>query len=132
MRSLAARAAGDRGSGTLLVALGCALLAMVAAAGLVLAGVLVGRTRVAAAADLGSLAAASAALESEGAACARAREIVRANGAVLLSCRIDGVQARVEVMSPAPAAVAWLTAGRRAQLRARAHAELVPRGDPPG
>jgi len=116
----------DRGSGTLLVALGCVLVTTVAAAAWVLGSVLVARTRVAAAADLGSLAAASAALEPETVACARAEEIVRANGAALVTCRIEGAQARIEVVGEAPAAVAWLTGRPGAQLRARAHAALVP------
>jgi secretion/DNA translocation related TadE-like protein len=125
--SPARRGCGDeRGSATLLVALGCMIVAMVAAGGLVLGSVLVVRTRVAAAADLGSLAAASAVLEPDGIACARAREIVRANGAALARCSIEGAQVRVEVVGRAPAAVAWLTGGRTAQLRARAHAALVP------
>jgi secretion/DNA translocation related TadE-like protein len=116
----------DRGSGTLLVALGCVVVTMVATAGMVLASVLVVRTRVAAAADLGALAAASAILQSEASACARARVIVQGNGAALRTCRVDGAQARIEVVGQAPAAVTMLTGGRTAWVHARAHAELLP------
>jgi secretion/DNA translocation related TadE-like protein len=114
----------ERGAGTLLVALGCVVASLVAQAGLVLASVLVVRTRVAAAADLGALAAASAVLESEAVACARAAEIVRANAATMVACQVEGVRARVEVVSPAPAVVAWVTGGRTAHVRGRAQAEL--------
>lgn len=124
-----ARCAGESGSGSLLVALGCVLLAVVAAAAAALGSVLVVRTQVAAAADLGSIAAASASVTSAGDACARARSVVRANGAVLSSCQVTGAGARVEVVATAPPAVAWLTGGRTAHLRARAHAELVPPED---
>jgi secretion/DNA translocation related TadE-like protein len=134
-RRLAVRMGGPRGrvrwaeqggSGTLLVVLGVVLLTVLAAAGAALGSVLVARTRLAAAADLGALAAASAALEPEVVACARAGAVVRANAARMRSCRILGAHAWVEVAVDAPPSVAALTGGRSAQLVARGHAELVP------
>ena len=115
----------EAGSGTLLVLIGCVLMAVVASAAAVLSSVLVTRTRVAAAADLGALAVASAALEPESVACSRARSVVRANGAQMLVCRVSGVEAWVEVRAPAPPVVARLTGGRTAYVSARAHSELV-------
>lgn len=85
------------------------------AAGLVLvagglAGAAAGAAHIAshqaqAAADLGALAGAARATEGPGAACARAAELVSANGARLTRCRLDGfdLTVTVEVM-PAPAA----------------------------
>ena len=116
----------EGGSGTLLVVVGVVLLAVVAAAAAVLGSVLVTRTRLAAAADLGALAAAAASLEPEPVACARAGTVVRANAARMRSCRIIGAHAWVEVEVDAPPSVAALTGGRSAELIARGHAELVP------
>jgi secretion/DNA translocation related TadE-like protein len=120
----------DLGSGSLLVAWGCVLTVLVALAGCVLSSAFVVRTRVAAAADLGALAAASAALEQNSIACNRAGAIVRANGATMVACRVEGTRAMVEVMSPAPSAVAWVTGGRAVHISGRAQAELVALEDP--
>lgn len=119
----------DRGSGSVLVALGSVLVALVALGGMVLVSVLEVRARVAAAADLGALAGASAALEQQALACARARAVVQANGATMVACRVEGARARIEVMSPAPPAVVWMTGGRALHVRGRAQAELLAPGD---
>jgi secretion/DNA translocation related TadE-like protein len=85
------RACGDDGV-VAVVAVALSLLLVAAlGAGSVVADVLAARQRAAAAADLGALAAAPAAAWSERSACAAAESVVRANGAVLLECRIrDG------------------------------------------
>jgi secretion/DNA translocation related TadE-like protein len=97
------------------------------AAGLVLvaggmAGATVGAAHVAShrartAADLGALAGAARAIEGSDAACARAAELVAANGARLTHCRLDGLDLTVTVeVTPAPAA----GIGRAATATARA------------
>ncbi len=53
------------------------------------------RHRAEAAADLGAIAAASAALRGQPGACAQAGEVVRANGAKLTGCRLVGADALV-------------------------------------
>ena len=118
----------EQGSATLLAALWILVLVLVAAAGIVLATALAARTRVDTAADLGALAGASAVLEGPQAACARARRVVSANGASLVSCVVQGAQVRVEVTARAPRPATWLLPGRAAPLRARAHAELTAAG----
>jgi secretion/DNA translocation related TadE-like protein len=49
------------------------------------------RHRARVAADLGALAGAARTIEGAAVACARARQIVVANGAALLECRLDGL-----------------------------------------
>lgn len=67
------------------------LLVVVLGAGSVVADVLAARQRAAAAADLGALAAAPAAVWSQRSACAAAESVVRANAAIVRECRIrDG------------------------------------------
>jgi secretion/DNA translocation related TadE-like protein len=114
-----------RGSASLLVATWVVVLGMLAAAAAVLSSVLAVRERAAAAADLGALAGASAALDGAETACARAADIVVRNGARLVDCDLRGASVRVVVESPPPSAVALLAHGRIAGIRARAHAELT-------
>lgn len=92
-----ARLCGDSGSSTVL-ALGFVVL-LLATGGLVatLTAVVVSRHQAEAAADLAALAAAGRALEGEPAACAAARHVTRAQRADLLRCRLDGLDAAVEV-----------------------------------
>lgn len=122
-------AGAELGSATLLSALWIVVLVLLAAAGIVLATAFSARSRADAAADLGALAGASAVLEGPEAVCTRARHVVAANGAALVSCVVRGAQVRVEVTAPAPRSAEWLLPGRGSQMRARAHAELT-RGGP--
>jgi secretion/DNA translocation related TadE-like protein len=76
---------------------------------LLLGGVVASATAVAAtrhraegAADLAALAAAHHALEGDRAACAAAEHVAQANGADVLSCRLEGADAVVEVASRLP------------------------------
>jgi secretion/DNA translocation related TadE-like protein len=81
----------DRGSASLWllgVGLAVVLLGVVAAT---VASAVVARHRAQAAADLGALAGASRAAQGEAVACARAAELVRANRARLVGCRLDGL-----------------------------------------
>jgi secretion/DNA translocation related TadE-like protein len=81
----------DRGSATIwLLAVGFVVVSIGIAAALV--GVArTNRHRAQAAADLGALAGAPYAITGAGTACARAGDIVTANGARLLDCRVDGL-----------------------------------------
>lgn len=104
----------QRGSTTVIALVLVGLLTSVALAGAVAGGVLVGKRRAAAAADLAALAAAetlgpggpaSVGLSSgEGAACAQAALVSRANAARLTTCRVEApevfVQVAVDVRSP--------------------------------
>jgi secretion/DNA translocation related TadE-like protein len=84
------------------VAVGVTVLAVAAATALVgAAGV--ARHRAGAAADLGVLAAAGQAIRGEPVACGRAATVVRANGARLGSCRLDGLDAVVTAETRAAA-----------------------------
>lgn len=87
----------DRGSASLwLLGIGLAVVALgVAAAGAATA--IVARHRAQSAADLGALAGAVRWAEGEAVACARADELVRANGARLVDCRLDGLDVIVTV-----------------------------------
>jgi secretion/DNA translocation related TadE-like protein len=115
----------DRGSASVLVALWSVVLTMLVAAGVALGSALAAREAVAAAADLAALAGASATLTEPATACTHAATIARENGATLTDCRVGGTGVWVVAQAPAPPPVQWLLPGRRAQLRARAHAELT-------
>jgi secretion/DNA translocation related TadE-like protein len=81
----------DRGSASLwLLGVGLAVVLLGAVAATV-ASAVVARHRAQAAADLGALAGAVRAAQGEAAACARAAELVRANLARLVGCRLDGL-----------------------------------------
>jgi secretion/DNA translocation related TadE-like protein len=73
--------------------------------------------RAQAAADLGALAGATRAVEGPAAACARAAELVTANGGRLTHCRLEGMDLTVTV-AVSPAAAAGI--GRAATATARA------------
>nr|WP_166458311.1 Rv3654c family TadE-like protein [Verrucosispora sioxanthis] len=100
------RAAGGERGGATICLLGVGLLFVVA--GLFGAGVgaaRVARQQALVAADLGALAGAARVLQDAPVACARAAELVAANAARLVWCRIDGLDVLVttEVMvSPLP------------------------------
>jgi secretion/DNA translocation related TadE-like protein len=112
--------AGDeRGSASVwLLAVGLVLVA----AGL--AGTAVGAAHVAAhqarsAADLAALAGAARAVEGPAVACARAAELVAANRARLVGCRLDGLDLTVTV-EVRPAGFARAAVARAAHATARA------------
>lgn len=96
------------------------LVVVLAAVTVLLAGigtVALARHRAATAADLGALAAATRAVRGEDEACAAAGAVVRAHGAVLSSCRLQGWDAHV-VATVRPAG----QLGRWGLARARARA----------
>lgn len=96
-----------------------AVLALVTLLALVaqLAAATSGRHRAEAAADLGALAAAAHAVDGESAACAYAERVALRMEARLISCRLHGWDARVEVtVTPSPA----LPTASMAHGRARA------------
>ncbi|WP_309223149.1 Rv3654c family TadE-like protein [Micromonospora sp. CP22] len=96
---------GDRGGATICL-LGVGLLFVVA--GLFGAGVgtaRLARQQARVAADLGALAGAARALQGEPETCTRAGELVVANGARLVRCRLDGLDVLVTtevVVEPLP------------------------------
>ncbi|BCJ52841.1 hypothetical protein Asp14428_43160 [Actinoplanes sp. NBRC 14428] len=95
-----ARFAADRGAASFFVlAVGLAVVSG-GVAGAAVGAARVGRHEARTAADLGALAGAMRAIEGERSACARAAELVAANGARLLSCRLEGMEIVVEVATP--------------------------------
>jgi secretion/DNA translocation related TadE-like protein len=101
-RSSWRRPDGDRGSATLWAAGGIAVLFLVTAVVLATGSVVQTHHRVAAAADLASLAAAAHAPEGEAAACGRARWVAGRMGVGVTSCRLSGWDVLVEVSAPLP------------------------------
>ncbi|HEX7355837.1 MAG TPA: Rv3654c family TadE-like protein [Mycobacteriales bacterium] len=106
----------DRGSATIWVLTGTALLLVVTSAAVLLAAVAQARQRAAAAADLAALAAAASPPQQ---ACATAARSAAANGARLLACTpADGdVSVRAAIPLPAAAAVfgaGWVSVSARA------------------
>jgi secretion/DNA translocation related TadE-like protein len=71
---------------------------------------LVAREQARTAADLGALAGAAYAVRGGAAACARAAEIVRANGATVTACRLDGLDLLLDVTAVTGAGAAEATA----------------------
>ncbi|MBU6278506.1 MAG: hypothetical protein KGN78_04615 [Actinomycetales bacterium] len=94
----------ERGSATVWAIALFALLLAVAMFGLTLAQAALARQRVAMAADMSALAAASSWRDQ----CERARAVAEANQTALLTCQITGGAAAVEVAIPAPDLVARL------------------------
>lgn len=97
----------ERGSAAVLAVVLSLVLSTVAVGGAVLGGVLVASRQAAAAADLAALAAAEEVRPggglgaptpgASGSACARARQVSRANGARLSSCQVSGDEVAVRV-----------------------------------
>lgn len=111
-RAAARRTSGDRGSASVWV-LGFALAVVVLGVAVTLVGsAFVTRHRAQVAADLGALAGAPSVLRGPETACARAGELVSANGGRLTGCRVDGPDLVVEVEVRAAVGVAH--AGARA------------------
>ncbi|GAA0793703.1 Rv3654c family TadE-like protein [Spirilliplanes yamanashiensis] len=90
----------DRGAASVWV-LGVGLALVVLALALAGAGAArVARHEARTAADFGALAGAMRAIEGEAAACARAAELVTANGARLAACRLEGLDVVVAAEVP--------------------------------
>ncbi len=100
----------DRGAATVLAVALMALVLVLTGGGLVVGSVVVASHRARLAADLGSLAGASAAQDgsSSAAACSAAGQVARANSAVIEGCSVDGLDLELTVsvdasLWPAPA-----------------------------
>ena len=91
---------GERGSAAVLATVLIGVLASVSVFIAALGGAVVDQRRVASAADLSALAAASA-LQSGADACAAASAVARRNGARLRGCRRSGEVVRVELVRAA-------------------------------
>lgn len=96
-----------------------ALVLLVTAVSAGAVAVAAARHRVEGVADLAALAAARRAIVGEAAACEAAAQVARRNAARVVSCRLDGLDALVEVERPLPgrlaglgSARAWARAGR--------------------
>jgi secretion/DNA translocation related TadE-like protein len=92
----------DEGSSTVLVLGFVAVLLAVGAVVVSVASLAATRHRAETAADVAALAAAGKALHGEPVACDEARRLAGAHGVRLLSCRLDGLDAVVEVGVRAP------------------------------
>jgi secretion/DNA translocation related TadE-like protein len=108
---------GDRGAATIFVlAVGLALVLM-GVAGAAVGAARVGRHQAQAAADLGALAGAARAVDGADAACERAGRFVSANGGLVTSCQVSGLEiiVRTEVtVTPLPGLTRHATAAARA------------------
>ncbi|MQA09158.1 MAG: hypothetical protein GEU98_11550 [Pseudonocardiaceae bacterium] len=107
----------DHGFATVWAAGASAALIMVGVLVMWLGTAVVTRHRATGAADLGALAAAGYAASGERYACGRARWVVERMRTRLVSCRLDGWDARVKVTSEPPSALAGFGS---ANARARA------------
>jgi len=104
----------DRGSASLWL-LGVALAVLLLAGTVAMAGgLLVARHRAQSAADLSALAGAVRAVEGADAACAAAERIVRANGARMLACRVDGLDVVITALVDGPSGWGAAKASARA------------------
>jgi secretion/DNA translocation related TadE-like protein len=101
-RRPADRRPADRGSATVLLVAVIAAVLVVATAGVQLGAAMVTRHRATAAADLAALGAAVDAVYGETRACERATWVVERMGGALVSCRLDGWDALVEVTARPP------------------------------
>lgn len=107
----------DRGSASVLVLAVGVVLVVAGVFGAMIGAAHVANHRAQAAADLGALAGAARAIEGPAAACARAAELVTANGGRLTHCQLDGLDLTVTVaVNPATAT----GIGRAATATARA------------
>ncbi|UQU64616.1 flp pilus-assembly TadE/G-like family protein [Couchioplanes caeruleus] len=107
----------DRGAASIFVlAVGLVLVAG-GMAGAAVGAARVGRHEARTAADLGALAGAMRAVEGQQVACARAAELVSANGSRLTGCRLEGREIVVEVdtvVTPLPGLERHASAAARA------------------
>ncbi|MFI1195797.1 Rv3654c family TadE-like protein [Micromonospora sp. NPDC020750] len=113
----AARRDGERGGATVcLLAVGLVFV-VVGLFGAAVGAARVARQQARVAADFGALAGAGRALAGDPVACASADEVVRANGARLAGCRLDGLDAVVTAevtVSPVPGLTRVATVTSRA------------------
>jgi len=109
----------ERGSATVWTIGAIAALLVVAALVLSLGAVVVSRQRASDAADLAALAAAGSADQGVDAACERARAITARMAVGLVSCRLDGWDALVEVAAAVPGGLGDASAHARAGPVAR-------------
>ena len=107
----------ERGSATVLVALGCSVAVVLLVAGMALASAALAAHRARAASDLAALAGATA-VRDGGAGCQVAADLAAANGATLTACVVAG--AEVELSVQAPVILTWPGAPTHASARARA------------
>ena len=91
------RGSTDRGSATVWTAGAVAVVLVIAVAGMHLGGVLLARHRAESAADLAALAAAGRSVAGVQVACARASGLAERMTVELVSCRLEGWDALVEV-----------------------------------
>lgn len=106
----------DQGSASIYVLALCAVLAFVAATGVLLGQAVVARHRAGAAAELAALAAADRALDGEGVACAAAGRVAAATGGAMTACALhDGVSEVVTTVPMAGVLSAWGPARGRAR-----------------
>jgi secretion/DNA translocation related TadE-like protein len=118
------RAIDDRGAATVWAVATGLLTVLVGLASAAAGAAVVARHRAQLSADLGALAGAAHILEGESMACQRATEVVVANGAHLVGCRVDGLDLLVAA-EVTPAGIAALAG------RARATARAGPIDEPP-
>ena len=104
----------EQGSATVWAAGAIAALLVAAALVLSLGAAVVTRHRATDAADLGALAAAGLADRGVDAACERAREVTARMAARLVSCRLDGWDALIEVAAEVPGGLGDASAHARA------------------
>lgn len=97
----------------MLVAIGIAAVAAILVIGLQIAGAVIARHRVEAAADLAALAGSTRALFGD--ACERAGVVAAANGARVDECSLDGLDVRVVVSAPVSLGVFGGTVSGRAR-----------------
>jgi secretion/DNA translocation related TadE-like protein len=115
----------DRGSATLWVLAVGLLLVGAGLAGASVGAARVGRQQAGVAADLGALGGAVRVVEGADAACARAAELVAANGARLTSCLVDGLDLLVTAEVTVPPLHRTATATARAGPVESAWEEVV-------
>lgn len=123
----------DTGSATVLVLGLAAVLALVAVLAVGVTGADVARHRADGAADLAALAAATRALDGEGAACRAAARTAALTGARAVSCRLDGDVATVVVEARLPGRLEVLRplhVTARAGPGATSRPRSVPTGGP--
>ena len=112
----ARKATGDLGFAAVVVLALAGVLVACAGVSVALASIAVARHRAASGADLAALSAALHARQGAPAACAAARRTAREQHTVLTACRLEGLDAAVEVSArPAPALVRFGTAVGRAR-----------------
>ncbi len=95
----------DEGFATVAVLALCGVLASAGGLVSVLGGIAVARHQAAAAADLAALAGAARAIEGPRPACTAAAGVARRNGAVLVSCDLNGLDVAVTVAVRPPGVV---------------------------